>query len=316
VIKTKHLNKVYKNGFHAVKDLNLDIEEGDIFGFLGPNGAGKTTTIRMLDGLLLPTSGKVEVAGIDVTKNILDIKKIIGVVPESHGYYNSMTAKEYLEYFSSLFYPHMDNNKYIEYLLKKVGLIDKKDVLVGQFSSGMKQRLGIAKSLINKPKIIFLDEPTIGLDPKGQQEIQQLLLDINKKDKITIFITSHLLKDIEVMCNKVGIIKNGTLIEQGTIKELQNKYMSNYLIILNTDDNKKAYDLLKNEDVIESIKLKDNLEIKLKSILTKKDINSSKNNIMNILFKKGINIDEFRRKTLSMEDIFFMVTEDKKVKHE
>ena len=136
-----------------------------------------------------------------------------------------MTAAEYLEYFSSLFDSKADNRDYVLYLLDRVGLSEKRNVPIGQFSRGMKQRLGIAKSLVNRPRIIFLDEPTLGLDPRGQFEIQQLLKEINRSDKITIFITSHQLKDIEVLCSKVGIVKNGRLVEQGSIPELQRKYM-------------------------------------------------------------------------------------------
>lgn len=202
--------------------LDLKIGQGDIFGFLGPNGAGKTTTIRMLDGLLQPTSGTAFIDGMDITRQPVDIRRIIGVVPESHGYYYSMTAKEYLEYFSALFNLTHDDTAYVEYLLRRVGLFEKKNVAIGQFSRGMKQRLGVAKALINRPKIIFLDEPTLGLDPRGQHEIQQLLLEINKTDGVTIFITSHLLKDIEVLCcSKVCIVKSGRPVEQGSINELR-----------------------------------------------------------------------------------------------
>ena len=189
MIHTKNLTKIYKNGFKAVDNLNLHVGEGDIFGFLGPNGAGKTTTIRMLDGLHEPTRGTVKIAGMDITRDAIEIRKLIGVVPESHGYYYSMTAKEYLEYFSALFNAAKDNQEYVEYLLKRVGLYEKRNVAVGQFSRGMKQRLGIAKSLVNHPKIVFLDEPTLGLDPKGQHEVQQLLLEINRTDNYIYYFT-------------------------------------------------------------------------------------------------------------------------------
>lgn len=266
MIQTEDLTKVYKNGFKAVNALNLHVAEGDIFGFLGPNGAGKTTTIRMLDGLLIPSSGKAMISGMDITKHPIEIKRMIGVVPESHGYYYSMTAREYLSYFSSLFDVKKDNRKYIDELLDRVGLGDKMDVVVGQYSRGMKQRLGIAKSLINHPRIIFLDEPTLGLDPRGQHEIQQLLLEINQSDKITIFITSHLLKDIEVMCNKVCIVKNGVLVEQGSITELQEKHMAHYTILLNTSNNQESAKILVKDNAIHSIQPQngDLLEIKFK----------------------------------------------------
>lgn len=310
MIQTEHLEKVYKNGFKAVTDLSLHVEKGDIFGFLGPNGAGKTTTIRMLDGLLEPTAGKVCINGVDIRKNPIDIKRIVGVVPESHGYYYWMTAKEYLQYFNSLFNSQKSNDKYIDDLLEKVGLGDKKNVTVGQFSRGMKQRLGIAKSLINKPKIIFLDEPTLGLDPRGQKEIQQLLLDINNNDNITIFITSHLLKDIEVMCNKVCIIKNGVLVEQGSIKELQDKYMSHYTMLVQTSDNDKALSMLSDVEKIRSvITCEDGLEVKFVRGLSDSQIGEVKHQMLSTVFNHNIDIKEMSHKSLSMEDIFFKATE-------
>lgn len=311
MIQTDNLTKVYKNGFKAVDGLNLHVGEGDIFGFLGPNGAGKTTTIRMLDGLLVPTGGTAKIAGMDITENPIEIKRIIGVVPESHGYYYSMTATEYLEYFSSLFDIKADNSRYITDLLERVGLFDKRNVPVGQYSRGMKQRLGIAKSLINKPKIIFLDEPTLGLDPRGQYEIQKLLKEINRADKITIFITSHQLKDIEVLCNKVGIIKNGKLVEQGSIPELQKKYMIHYTVFLSTSDNSKSYPILDSMEDVRSITVNEDglFEIKLKKGMSNAQVNKFKHEMMNALAASGIDIEEMTRKTLTMEDIFFRATE-------
>ncbi len=311
MIQTEDLTKIYRNGFKAVDKLNLSIEEGDIFGFLGPNGAGKTTTIRMLDGLLEPTDGIAKIAGMNIQEKPIEIKRLIGVVPESHGYYYSMTAREYLTYFSSLFDPKLDNSKYITDLLERVGLADKANVTVGQFSRGMKQRLGIAKALINKPKIIFLDEPTLGLDPRGQHEIQQMLLDINHHDHITIFITSHLLKDIEVMCNKVSIVKGGVLVEQGSISDLQDKYMAHYTMYLNTSDNTKAYPLLERMTSVQSITVCEDrrLEVKLKRGLTDEQIAEVKHTILTAMLTAKIDIEEMTRKTLSMEDIFFRATE-------
>lgn len=225
MIKTESTTKTYKNGFTAVDKLNLQVAKGDMYGFLGPNGAGKTTTIRMLTGLLTPTSGRVFVDGMNVVERAVDVKKIIGVVPESHGYYYWMNPEEYLVYFGALFgISNMEATKRADELLDKVGLAEKKKVPIGQFSRGMKQRLGIAKALINNPKVIFLDEPTLGLDPMGQRDVQNLILNINKNENITVFITSHLLKDIEALCNKVCIVQKGKLIEQGSIDELKKKH--------------------------------------------------------------------------------------------
>ncbi len=310
MIETTHLTKIYKNGFKAVDDLDLHVSEGDIFGYLGPNGAGKTTTIRMLDGLLTPTNGRILIDGKDITEHQQEVRKLIGVVPESHGYYYSMTAKEYLEYFSSLFEPDKNQDEYIEYLLKKVGLYEKKDVAVGQFSRGMKQRLGIAKSLINHPKIIFLDEPTLGLDPRGQHEIQQLLLEINKSEKITIFITSHQLKDIEVMCNKVCIVQDGKLVAQGSIRELQDWYLVHPTLFLKTGDNKRTIQLLKNMEGIRSIQEMEDgsLEVKLLKTMDEMEVHYAKAKLFRTILEDGISVEEMRTKRLSMEDIFFRAT--------
>lgn len=311
MIETQQLTKVYKNGFKAVDGLDLSVAEGDIFGFLGPNGAGKTTTIRMLDGLLEPTAGTARIAGMDVREKPVEVRRIIGVVPESHGYYYSMTAREYLEYFSALFDAKADSARYIDFLLERVGLAEKANVTIGQFSRGMKQRLGIAKALVNHPRVIFLDEPTLGLDPRGQFEIQQLLLEINRSDKITVFITSHLLKDIEVLCSKVCIIQNGVLVEQGSIPELQEKYMAHYTLLLSTGDNAAAHQLLDRMAAVRRVKVREDgrLEVQLKKELTPAQIDAAKHELLTALSGAGIDLAEMTRRTLSMEDIFFRATE-------
>ncbi|MDD3779939.1 MAG: ABC transporter ATP-binding protein [Proteiniphilum sp.] len=313
MIQTKHLEKTYRNGFRAVKDLSLHVEKGDIFGFLGPNGAGKTTTIRMLDGLLTLTRGKVLIGGMEVDGHASEIRRMIGVVPESHGYYYWMTAKEYLQYFYALFNHGGSDEKYLRALLAKVGLADKADVPVGQFSRGMKQRLGIAKALVNRPQIIFLDEPTLGLDPRGQREIQQLLFDINKSDGITIFITSHMLKDIEVLCNKVCIIKDGSLVEQGSIRELQEKYRDGYSMLLQTSDNEAAEGLIRKLKKVARVAGEDGqLLIECESGLSDDEVLSVKHELVTAILSNGLDIREMTHKTLSMEDIFFKVTDAEK----
>jgi len=310
MIQTEHLEKTYRNGFRAVKDLSLHVEKGDIFGFLGPNGAGKTTTIRMLDGLLTPTQGKVLIGGMGVAGHTSEIRRMIGVVPESHGYYYWMTAKEYLQYFYALFNNGGSDESYVRELLAKVGLSDKAEEPVGQFSRGMKQRLGIAKALVNRPQIIFLDEPTLGLDPRGQREIQQLLFDINKSDGITIFITSHMLKDIEVLCNKVCIIKDGIQVEQGTIPELQEKYRDGYSMLLQTSDNDVAEGLIRRINrVTRTSREEGQLLIECESKLSDDEILSVKHELVTEILSGGLDIREMTQKTLSMEDIFFKVTD-------
>jgi ABC-2 type transport system ATP-binding protein len=313
LITTKNLTKIYENGFKAVENLNLKVEEGDIYGFLGPNGAGKTTTIRMLTGLLKPSNGEVFINNINVAKDSAEIKKYIGVLPESHGYYNWMTGKEYLTYFSNLFMQDADKAKeHISYLLEKVGLSNKSNVVIGQYSRGMKQRLGIAKTLINHPKVIFLDEPTLGLDPSGQKDIHHLIFELNKSMNVTVFITSHMLKDIEVLCNKVAIVKEGKLLEQGTIKELQERYSGKYDIRIKTSDNIKSIQRIKNIDHIIEVEVIDeyiNISLSKSRDLNVEDI---KHEIIEKLFTSQIDIYEISKVKTTVEDIFFKLIADGK----
>ncbi len=220
-IFTSNLTKIYGN-FRAVDSLTLDVKAGDIFGFVGPNGAGKTTTIRMLCGLLSPTSGLAVVDGFDVMRDSMKIRNIIGLLPESSGFYDWMNAEEYLLHFAELYKIERQlAKKTVKDLLEKVGLRDKSFVPIGYYSRGMKQRLRLARTLINSPKIIFLDEPTLGLDPKGQQEIRKILLDLNHDKGITIFLCSHTLSEVSSLCNRIAVINHGRLVAQGTIDELR-----------------------------------------------------------------------------------------------
>lgn len=304
MIKTSHLSKAYSIGLTAVNDLNLSIEKGDVFGFLGPNGAGKTTTIRMLTGLLKPTGGHIEIDGMDMDQQNIQIKKVIGVLPESHGYYAWMTGKEYLKYFAELFDQDMHDMKtYIPYLLEKVGL-SQQNKPIGQYSRGMRQRLGIAKTLINHPKIIFLDEPTLGLDPMGQRDIQDLILDLNRTLEVTVFITSHLLKDIEVLCNKVAIFQNGKLIEQGKIKELQSKYGEPNLMRLKTSNLGRTREILAPFASLNCKEEGDSLLVKIDE-WNERGSQRVKGQILNLLLAENIDLYEMSRVEPTMEDVFF-----------
>lgn len=303
MIQTTHLSKTYANGFTAVQDLNLDIEKGDIFGFLGPNGAGKTTTIRMLTGLMQPTSGEIRVAGMNMSKQSTEIKKVIGVLPESHGYYNWMTGQEYLQYFAELYGQDLQDRKnHIPYLLNKVGL-GKLNKLIRQYSRGMRQRLGIAKTLVNHPQVIFLDEPTLGLDPMGQKDIQELILDLNRSLEVTVFITSHLLKDIEVLCNKVAIVQKGKLIKQGEIKQLQEQYGEANLMRLKTSNLTKTQEILSPFATLEITANEESLLVRINE--PEEGIQRVKGQILKLLLAENINLYEFSKVEPTMEDVFF-----------
>lgn len=219
IIVAENISKSYGKNI-AVDKLNLCIKEGEFFGFLGPNGAGKTTTIRMLTGILKPDSGKVAINHFTPNQQ-KEILNKIGVVPESRGFYDWMTAVEYLSFFGNLYgFKKSELKNHIESLLTQVGLKDRKNSLIGTYSRGMRQRLGLARAIINNPSIIFLDEPTLGLDPQGQIDIQQLLKKLNSQGT-TIFLSSHLLDEVSSLCSRFGIINKGKLVAEGTIDELR-----------------------------------------------------------------------------------------------
>lgn len=225
MILADKLTKRYENGFTAVNELQLHVKKGDIYGFLGPNGAGKTTTIRMLTGLLTPSEGSIHIQGMDIRDQVSKIKQQIGVLPESHGYYEWMTGMEYLSLFADLYGVRKELRKSrVSEVLESVGLSDKSHISVGQYSRGMRQRLGIAKAIVHEPSVIFLDEPTLGLDPQGQKDIQTIIRDLNQRQQITIFITSHLLKEISEICNRVAIVNRGKLVEEGELSSLLDGY--------------------------------------------------------------------------------------------
>ena len=220
VVQTTELTKEY-GGMTAVERLNIQIGEGEIFGFLGPNGAGKTTTILMLLGLTEPTFGEARITGYNTTLEPLQVKRITGYLPENVGFYHDLTARENLKYITSLNgIPSKEAKGKIEKALEAVGLSSVADKEVGKFSKGMKQRLGIADVLVKDPKLIILDEPTTGIDPAGVTHLLDLIVDLAKNRGITIMLSSHLLHQVQKICDRVGIISNGKLVAEGSIEKL------------------------------------------------------------------------------------------------
>lgn len=222
VIKTVDLCKRY-GAFEALKGLNLELEQGDIFGFIGPNGAGKTTTIRILSTLLKPTSGKAYVQGIDVDKNPYEVKKILGYMPDNFGVYDGMRLREYLDFFGATYrIPQKRRASIIDDVLRLTDLTSKADDFVSAFSRGMKQRCCLAKTLIHDPSVLLLDEPASGLDPRARIEMKELLKTLCGMGK-TVLISSHILSELSDMCNKIGIIEHGQLLAFGEIREIMDK---------------------------------------------------------------------------------------------
>jgi ABC-2 type transport system ATP-binding protein len=220
IAETRNLTKRYHDKL-AVNALNLTVSEGEVFGFLGPNGAGKTTTILMLLGLTEPTSGQVSVCGFNPTRQPLEVKRRVGYLPENPGFYEDLSAKENLVYMARLNrIPEDEVRRRVTEVLDQVGLTDDGRRLVREFSRGMKQRLGIAEVLVKNPVAVFLDEPTLGIDPDGAIRILELIKRLNREHKLTVMLSSHQLQQVQEICTRVGIIVKGKLIVQGQMDEL------------------------------------------------------------------------------------------------
>jgi len=220
-IRTEALTKAYKTRTRrvdVVHKLNLEVEEGEIFGFLGPNGAGKTTTIKMLLSIIYPTSGKAEVLGKEIGN--IAIHRKLSYLPEKPYYYEHMTGKEILNFYARLFNLRGDDkDKKIDELLEYVNLANAAGKPISQYSKGMQQRIGLAQSLLNDPQLLFLDEPTAGLDPIAHVEIRDLILRMREQGK-TVFISSHELSDVERICDRVAILNTGRVKVQGKLDDL------------------------------------------------------------------------------------------------
>ena len=231
-IRTIGLTKTYA-GHHALDSVDLEVEDGSIFGFLGPNGAGKTTLLRMLTGLARPTSGVVQILGHDVTAVDDSIRARIGFLPDVPGFYDWMTAEEFLRFVGRLF--AIDRRTLDERVGMLLGLAGLSDVTtsIGGFSRGMKQRLGVAQALINAPQLLLLDEPTSALDPMGRRDVLDMLTSL--RGRTTVFFSTHILADVERVCDTVAILDHGRVVAHGPIQELTARYAERKVIVEVTD---------------------------------------------------------------------------------
>ncbi|MDZ7700339.1 MAG: ABC transporter ATP-binding protein [Deltaproteobacteria bacterium] len=220
IIETRDLTKTY-GPYRAVSGLNIRVEAGEVFGFLGPNGAGKTTTLLMLLGLTRPSKGSASVCGLDPSRSPREIKKRVGYLPENVGFYGDMTAIESLQYVAALNgIPKETAHERMEELLQLVGLETDPRKRTGAFSRGMKQRLGVAEVLIKDPDVLFLDEPTLGLDPEGAIQLIDLIQSLNQNRGMTVLLSSHNLYQVQRISNRVGIMIDGSLVADGSIESL------------------------------------------------------------------------------------------------
>lgn len=229
IIEVKNLTKKFGD-FTAVNDISFAVEKGEIFAFLGPNGAGKTTTIKMLTTLLEPTSGEAKVNNFNLKNERDDVRRSFGIVFQDPSLDDDLTAYENMDFHGVLYGVSKANRiKRIEELLKLVDLWDRKKDFVKTYSGGMKRRLEIARALIHTPKVIFLDEPTVGLDPQTRNHIWSYVVNLSKKEGVTVFLTTHYMEEAEKMADRVVIIDHGRIIGAGTPAELKNKTSTNSL---------------------------------------------------------------------------------------
>ena len=227
IIEVNHLTKKFGDRT-AVDDLSLQVEEGEVLGFLGPNGAGKTTTIRMLAGIIAPTSGNAEVAGWHIPQDIERLHESIGLLTESPGFYDRLSARRNLEFFAG-FYAGIDVPARVEKYLKLMGLWERRENRVGTFSKGMKHRLALARALIHEPKVLFLDEPTAGLDPEALQEVRELVRKLSGEGR-TIFLCTHNLAEAEQLCRRIAVIRTH-LLALDTGQNLRNRFFRREIIV-------------------------------------------------------------------------------------
>jgi len=222
-IRTENLTKIYGT-LTALDNLNVEVERGYIFGYLGPNGSGKTTTVRLLSGLLRPTSGTATLCGYDIVSDLKKVKAVTGILPETPGLYTKLSAVEFLEFIGALYDVEKEKlHERIMKILSILGLEDRQDDLLDSYSSGMKQKVLVASTLIHEPKIVFLDEPTAYLDPSTSVLVKDIILTLAKETGTTFFICTHMIDFAEKVCDKIGLLKAGKLMTVGTVQEIVEK---------------------------------------------------------------------------------------------
>lgn len=303
IIETSNITKKFGN-LTAVNEVNLQVKEGEIFGFLGPNGAGKTTTISMLTTLMKPTSGSAMVAGYDIVKDASYVRSAIGVVPQSFSLFPELTAEENLAYIGKL-YGMKDSviKERTVSLLRTVALYEHKSRISGAFSGGMKQRLSVAASIMSNPKVLFMDEPTTGLDPQSRIAIRELTRNLNKSG-ITILYTTHDMEEADKLCDRIAIMDKGSIIALGTSDEIKRTMKAGHLVEVELEyPSKEIISELKKMHYVTSVHQNDrflNIKVNQKEGIFFK--------LSDFFSRKRQKVLEIRIKEYSLEDVFINLT--------
>ena len=302
MIKTANLRKEFGNVV-AVRDLTLTVNPGDIFGLIGPNGAGKSTTINMLASILDPTEGKIYLDGLDVEENRRQVRESVGYMPDFFGLYDDLTVREYLEFFATAYRVTGSlRTSRINDILEIVELQEKRDELIGRLSRGMRQRLCLGKTLVHDPKILLLDEPASGMDPKGRVEMRNLLKELRQRGK-TILISSHILTELSDICNAIGIMEKGSVIETGTVDEIRAKIRRLMRLTVEVlEGMSRAERIFQTDDKVEEVKVDGN---KL-SVAVDGDADYAAS-ILERLIADGVRVSSFAREEANVEEIYMQI---------
>src|SRR5689334_17163139 len=288
-VQTSGLTRTY-GSMTALNALDLTVQRGDLFGFIGSNGAGKTTTLRILATFLAPSTGQAYVLGHDVVRDADAVRHVIGYMPDFFGVYKDMEVTEYLDFFGACYkIPTAQREKTVADVLELVGLSEKKGALIGALSRGMQQRLGLARVLIHDPKLLLLDEPASGLDPRARIEMMAILQELQRMGK-TIIISSHILSELETLCNRVAIIERGKLIYSGPVQGVRDQVSSGKVVWARvSSDPEKAVELLKTNPQIAEVSTVDH-EIKI-TLATEQTDHSI---VADVLVRGGAKLIELR----------------------
>ena len=304
MISVKNLNKIYPDNFYALSNISLDIKQGEVFALLGPNGAGKTTLISSVCGLTKQTSGEIKVSNFDTIKDYKKTRSLIGLVPQEFPLENYESVLNTVNFSRGLFGKKPDEN-HVKKVLQSLKLWDKKDSPIITLSGGMKRRVLIAKALSHNPKILFLDEPTSGVDIQLRKEMWEMILKL-KRSGVTVILTTHYIKEAETIADRIGILNKGELILVENKENLINKFGEKTIII---EFGKKIYKIPKQIKAFDSFITDDNLCLVIKKLKNQKDINIT--NIMKVISELEIPIIDIKTEESSLEDIFLDIIDEK-----
>jgi len=304
MLELKKLTKKYDD-FTAVNNISLTVEDGEVFGLLGPNGAGKSTMVSMISTVLAPTSGTIKVDNKSLKEKPIEIKKIMGVVPQDLALYETLSAKDNLNFFGSLY--GLKGKKLKERtdeVLEIIELTDKKNQNVSEFSGGMKRRVNIGVALMNNPKLLILDEPTVGIDPQSRNHILETVKSLNKEKGMTVIYTSHYMEEVEYLCEKVAIVDHGSLIALGTKEELkENLNACDTLTVTFKGADEEALSRINSITGIDKVTV-DHKQISMLVSTKERNIIEIVDDIKNL----GIDLTSFKYEEVNLESIFLQIT--------